>query len=42
LEEYFIGIPIVILLQRNHFKSKRQYNLACNVTQYYSILLLLI
>jgi len=35
-------IPIEILAQCNHFKSKHLSILACNITQYHSILLLLI
>ena len=34
------GIQIQILLQCNHFKSKRLNILTCNITQYRSILLL--
>ena len=37
-----VGIPIEILGQCNHFKSKHLNILTCNVTQYHSILLLLI
>jgi len=37
-----LGIPIEILAQCNHFKSKHPNILTCNITQYHSILLLLI
>jgi hypothetical protein len=37
-----LGIPIEILAQCTHFKSKHLNNPTCNITQYHSILLLLI
>jgi hypothetical protein len=39
---HLVGIPIQILAQCNHFKSKHLNILTCNITQYHSILLLLI